>query len=431
MVFIVPFIGAAALLSGFASALPRPQDSAIGDEVAVSAPNGIPITDSAELASQIGAQTQSAPEAQVTTSSSGYGSSGSYGSSDSSSGYGSNSGYGADSSNQWTSSSSSWAAAATSTSVAYSSPSYGSGSSNWGGSGYDDCVSQCIASFGAPAASYAPTATSGSSGSYGSGATHTVIVAPTQGVFRYVPFAVNASIGDTIKFMWGADNHTVTKSSSLAPCNKSADALFTSGSQNKDFVFTQVVNDTNPTFFHCGTPGHCQKGMFGIINPPNAIAAPTSVSGMMSSLSANNSDISAYATHVTQVTANDSKAAKWGGNIDMASLPEWSHSYVAENVLYTRSFLASNSEVMKDDGSIDLSAAGSTPLMIPQDIGAALNNAGAPAPATPSPATPSAPASESPAPSGESENQSNGASSLASPQLLVGFFAIAATLFAL
>ena len=132
-------------------------------------------------------------------------------------------------------------------------------------------------------ASYNASATSGSSGSSGTGATHTVIVAPTQGVLRYVPFAINASVGDTIKFMWGANNHTVTKSSALLPCNKSSDALFTSGTQNKDFVcrfcqsqsrslaqthilsVTQVVNDTNPTFFYCGTPTHCQKGMFGIM----------------------------------------------------------------------------------------------------------------------------------------------------------------------
>ena len=113
-----------------------------------------------------------------------------------------------------------------------------------------------------------------------------MIVAPTQGVLRYIPFAVNASVGDTVKFMWGANNHTVTKSSSLLPCNRSADALFTSGSHDKDFVckficlvpslhmlmcrpVTQVVNDTNPTFFYCATPGHCQKGMFGIMSVNN------------------------------------------------------------------------------------------------------------------------------------------------------------------
>ena len=99
-------------------------------------------------------------------------------------------------------------------------------------------ATECVASFGAPAASSTPTATatSGSMGDSGSGATLTVIVAPTQGVLRYIPFAVNASVGDTIKFMWGANNHTVTKSSQLTPCNKTADALFASGTHDKDFV---------------------------------------------------------------------------------------------------------------------------------------------------------------------------------------------------
>lgn len=97
-------------------------------------------------------------------------------------------------------------------------------------------IAECVASYGIPPAAYTPTATNAGTGNQGSGATHTVIVAPTQGVLRYVPFAVNASVGDTIKFMWGANNHTVTKSSALLPCNKSSDALFTSGTQNKDFV---------------------------------------------------------------------------------------------------------------------------------------------------------------------------------------------------
>lgn len=28
----------------------------------------------------------------------------------------------------------------------------------------------------------------------------------------------------------------------------------------------QVINDTNPIWFYCGIPNHCQKGMFGGIN---------------------------------------------------------------------------------------------------------------------------------------------------------------------
>ena len=150
-----------------------------------------------------------------------------------------------------------------------------------------------MASFGNPMATYTPptsTQDSGSgsySGSTGSGATHTIIVAPTQGVLRYVPFATNASVGDTIKFMWNANMHTVTHSSELEVCNKTDQDPFTSGVQNKSFTFTQVVNDTNPLFFYCGVPTHCQKGMFGIVNAPNANNASTSVAGMMASMAMN------------------------------------------------------------------------------------------------------------------------------------------------
>ena len=81
-----------------------------------------------------------------------------------------------------------------------------------------------------------PPSSTSNSGSSGNGQTHTVIVAPTQGVLRYVPFALNASVGDTVKFIWGANEHTVTKSSELTLCNKTSDQPFASGEQNKTFV---------------------------------------------------------------------------------------------------------------------------------------------------------------------------------------------------
>ena len=81
-----------------------------------------------------------------------------------------------------------------------------------------------------------PASTPPSNMNSGNGVTHTVIVAPTQGVLRYVPFTLNASVGDTIMFMWGANNHTVTKSSQLEICNKTSDSPFASGEQNKSFI---------------------------------------------------------------------------------------------------------------------------------------------------------------------------------------------------
>jgi plastocyanin len=70
----------------------------------------------------------------------------------------------------------------------------------------------------------------------GSGAIHTVLVAPDGAGLRYMPFAINASIGDTVRYVWTTPaNHTVTLSSALAICNKSALAEqldFASGARN-------------------------------------------------------------------------------------------------------------------------------------------------------------------------------------------------------
>jgi len=268
-------------------------------------------------------------------------------------------------------------------------PMYGSGSAPWMGSNYDDCVNQCVAQYGSSPSPYVPTPTMNSpssTGPTGTGAVHTVIVAPSQGVFRFVPFAVNASVGDTIKFMWGANTHTVTKSSSLSPCNNTLDAPFASGTHDKGFVYTQVVNDTNPTFFHCAVPTHCSKGMFGIINPPNAYGSNTTVNGMMGSMMASNPSISAYSSMISNMTNTKASqsvmASNWGGSINMASLPSWSYSMVAENVLYTRHFLLVNPDAMNSNGTVDLSVSSHTPLMIPTDVGAAIQQANAVVPST-------------------------------------------------
>jgi plastocyanin len=323
----------------------------------------------------------------------------------------------------------------------YQLPTYGSGSSNWGSSSnYNDCVSQCLAQYGGSPQPWTPppTQTTSDSSSGGSGVTHTVIVAPSQGVLRYVPFAVNASIGDTVKFMWGADNHTVTKGSELTPCNATSDSPFASGIHIKDFVFEQVVNDTNPTFFHCAVPGHCQKGMFGIINPASNFGSGTSVSLMMSEWTSANPDLMAYSAITSNMTQDNAAASRWGGNIDVAGLPDWSQPLVAENVLYTRSFLASNPETMNTDGSIDLGKSSGTPLMIPQDISVALSNAsmnttagGAPSAAAAPPSV--APSSSSAAPStsgSAAANLTNGAATT-SPKFVVAVAAAVAGFFLL
>ncbi|CDO68351.1 hypothetical protein BN946_scf184799.g78 [Trametes cinnabarina] len=367
------------------------------------------------------------------------------------SGSGSGSGSGYSSSSNWSSSSvDNYSSTATSastsvysqatqtadmtSSAATSTATYGSGSTNWGGSGYNDCVQQCIANYGPPAGSYTPpTQTQGSSSGSGSGSgtTHTVIVAPTQGVLRYVPFAVNASVGDTVMFVWGANNHTVTKSSQLEICNKTSEQPFASGEQNKPFTFTQVVNDTNPIFFYCGTPGHCQKGMFGMINGPSSYNAPTSVSQMMGGAVNSSSDMAAMMAYTDRMTANNTKAASWGANLDMASVPTELHEVFLQNVMYTRAFLGANPEVLKDDGTIDLNSHGA-PMKLPTDM-ATVNNAVDSQPSAQAAASTGAAASAastSAAASPSATGKTNGAASTAASSALLGVAALAAAVLA-
>jgi len=218
------------------------------------------------------------------------------------------------------------------------------------------------------------------------------------------------------------------------PCNKSGDALFTSGTHDKGFEFTQVVNSTEPTFYYCGTPTHCQKGMFGIINPPVAFGAPTSVDVMASDMAASDYDIAAMWSSTDSATKGNYKAASWGGNIDSKDMPDWSKKDLLKNTMYVRNFLAANPDVLKENGSIDLSNAANTPLNFPQDFSAAVSY-GSP-PAASAPATPSTAASASPLPTASAgataaNAVSNGGNSISSPKILVGLMVAFATFFAL
>jgi len=430
----VALAGIALFYAGRVSASPMP-DSAIGNEVGVSAPNGIPLSNTVERNDHSSTETG---WGWTKTSSSAYTYQTTPPSTDT---------WSPD--NSWSSSTEVWKSKSTPTYVntwsSSASPptytSYGSGSSSWGsGSGYDSCVQQCQAQFGAPSASLPPpsTSTGSSGGGSGGGATHTVWVAPSQGVLRYVPFAVNASVGDTVKFIWGANNHTVTKSSELTPCNKTSDAPFASGVQLKDFVFEQVVNDTNTTFFYCGVPTHCQKGMFGIINPPNALGTPSAVGSMMQPMAANNSQFDSMLKYATNATAGNTVASLWGQSIDLAALPAWSHQFVAEGVLYTQTFLAANPDSVSKDGTLDFGLGGN-PAVVPPDIstfatsgyGSGYGSSSSSSSIVPMSSSPASSASPSSGLSGSGKTTSGAVSAVSRSSVFVGFVALAAGFFLL
>ncbi|KAK4704861.1 hypothetical protein P7C70_g1351, partial [Phenoliferia sp. Uapishka_3] len=253
---------------------------------------------------------------------------------------------------------------------------YGSGASNWG-TDYSSCVQMCQATYGQSTmgAGTPPEAGSGALGNNSSSSTSSppsgvgnvaansttplvagpgqVVVAPIKGDLRFVPFAINVAAGQTVEYVWGAGPHTVTQSSSLTICNKTLEAGgFASGLQNATFKFPVAVNQsTSPTFFYCSVPTHCEKGMFGIMNPAQASQADASFNAYMSKLTTSDFAFSQMMNETDAMCVGNKAAASWGGMFDTAQLPEWALAPAAYNVLATRQHFATNPSLLTDSAS--------------------------------------------------------------------------------
>jgi plastocyanin len=280
-------------------------------------------------------------------------------------------------------------------------PSYGSGSNPWSPS-YDDCVqsesdlcilvdgalialTECIAKHGAPTEhTWTPPKEDKKPGAK---PTHTVMVAPVDGVPRFLPFALNATVGDTVRFIWtGKNQHSATMSSNLSVCNKSkvADAFDSGLLSGKDgqktceyfklplkgmqlmcvrVVEVQVKND-QPMWFFCTFGNHCNKGMFGGVNLKSSFGDQKSVGVMMTKWVQSSPDLQAAWTYVQNKTAGTS-AEKWGNSISVADIPEDKHMDIAQNILWTRVNLAENPG-MQDTGSAQ--TPDNSPLKLVGDI---------------------------------------------------------------
>ena len=178
---------------------------------------------------------------------------------------------------------------------------------------------------------------------------------------------------------------------------------------------------------------HSEKGMFGIINPPNAFVAPTSVNSMMPAIAANNSGTAAA---MSANAAINGSAATWGASIDLSSMPDWAMAPMADNVLYTRAFMAANSEAIGADGQLDFSLLAQGSMMVPPDVSLAASSGSAPAAngaAAAGSATASASGSDASAAATNAGGSlaTGGAGALASPRVGVAVVAIAAAFFAL
>ena len=107
-----------------------------------------------------------------------------------------------------------------------------------------------------------------------SGTGQIVDVAVGQGGFVFVPDTVNISVGDTVRWTWASNNHSVTSGDSCS----TADGQFCSPNDmncdqgalnNTGFVYTHTFAQTGTFSYFCFA--HCALGMTGVVN----VSAPT------------------------------------------------------------------------------------------------------------------------------------------------------------
>jgi len=132
-----------------------------------------------------------------------------------------------------------------------------------------------FAQYGGGGSNNSPTTTSASAASATTGSTPGVhTVAAGNGNLAYSPNTIMAAVGETIEFHFFAPLHSVAQGDFSSPCTPSANGtgffsgdITTTSGENAN-IFTLTVNDTNPIWFYCVIPTHCQAGMAGVINPP-------------------------------------------------------------------------------------------------------------------------------------------------------------------
>jgi plastocyanin len=80
------------------------------------------------------------------------------------------------------------------------------------------------------------------------------------GILAYSPSSINASVGDTVTFIFNPKNHTVTQSTFTAPCEPMVGGIDSgfmpvAANATSDPTMEITVNATTPLWFFCHQTG--------------------------------------------------------------------------------------------------------------------------------------------------------------------------------
>jgi len=143
----------------------------------------------------------------------------------------------------------------------------------------------------------------------GTGKVFTVMVG--NGNFTFIPKNFMASMGDTINFVWTGGNHSVVQSTKADLCTKKGPDAFASGAHTPPFSWNITVNTTDPLWYYCGVPTHCQqKGMYAAVNFPldQTFPTPAGSSGAAGNATGNGTSTDAPKSAATSLTSMSTSA---------------------------------------------------------------------------------------------------------------------------
>ena len=103
-----------------------------------------------------------------------------------------------------------------------------------------------------------------------------VTVGPLQNEFSFMPDTVNISVGDTVRWTWASDFHSVTSGTSCtadgqfcSPDNTNCEAGILN---NTGFVYEFTFTQTGVYQYFCAL--HCFAGMTGVVNVMRPLPGP-------------------------------------------------------------------------------------------------------------------------------------------------------------
>lgn len=100
--------------------------------------------------------------------------------------------------------------------------------------------------------------------------TVTVRVGPPSAGHSFVPDMVSIQPGDTVRWVWESQGHTVTSGD---PNTGASNGMFGSGLRNTGYQFSFTFPNPGSYYYYCGP--HQQMGMFGFVNVGSPTPTPT------------------------------------------------------------------------------------------------------------------------------------------------------------